>query len=357
MFRAGLKIRLKKMLMVAALAAAAAAGRQARADSGWNDANPAELKRHLGVLEAVVQACRKARNTTACDSKLAGSDDRLHWTAGTVSESREIRYDWLRDLLDRAGKKENAAPASASIMPHMDVIEKKPATVDELLGTAQNRLKDDEQQVDTLVAGSQTASDFGGEHKKLAEILSRRAYQGIAQKSPVNKFWEWLDNLINKLMGKLAGLGGKARWLPGLLLDLLIGGVLIGLVWSFIQIERRSRIRLIPETSGMSGAPSAREWQLWLKDAQDAAASGMWREAIHFLYWAAISRLESRRLWPADRARTPREYLILLPKADPRRDNLTTLTQSFERTWYGGREAALTDYETARAQAAALGVE
>jgi hypothetical protein len=138
---------------------------------------------------------------------------------------------------------------------------------------------------------------------------------------------------------------------------LLIGGVLIALVWSLIQIERRSRIRLIPETTGMSGAPSAREWQLWLRDAQDAAAAGLWREAIHFLYWAAISRLESRRLWPADRARTPREYLLLLPKTDPRRDNLSTLTRSFERTWYGGREAALTDYEVARTLAAGLGVE
>jgi hypothetical protein len=159
------------------------------------------------------------------------------------------------------------------------------------------------------------------------------------------------------MIGTLAGLGGKARWLPWLLLGLLIGGVLIALVWSLIQIERRSRIRLIPETSGMDGAPSAREWQLWLKDAQDAAAGGLWREAIHFLYWAAISRLESRRMWPADRARTPREYLLLLPRTDTRRDHLTTLTRSFERTWYGGRQAALADYETARALAAALGVE
>ncbi len=45
------------------------------------------------------------------------------------------------------------------------------------------------------------------------------------------------------------------------------------------------------------------------------------------------------RMWPADRARTPREYLRLLPAADPRLENLTTLTRSFERTWYGGREA------------------
>lgn len=354
-FRAGSRVWLRKALIAASLIAAAATARQARAD--MRDLGPAKLKQHLNNLETVTQACRTARNKTACDQSLVGPDDRLQWTTGAVKESREIRYDWLRDLLDRAGKKETTAPQSDAIMPQVAVIQEKPATLDELLGAAIDRLKDEEGQVDTLTAGAQAASDFRGQRKKLAEILSRQAYKSVRENPARNRFWEWLDNLSNRLLSKLAGIGGKAWWLPWVLLGLLILGVLIGLVWSLIQIERRSRIRLIPETNGMAGAPSAREWQLWLKDAQDAAAAGLWREAIHFLYWAAISRLESRRLWPADRARTPREYLLLLPKADPRRDNLTTLTRSFERTWYGGREAALTDYEAARTLAAGLGVE
>src|ERR1035441_9342535 len=77
--------------------------------------------------------------------------------------------------------------------------------------------------------------------------------------------------------------------------------------------------RLVPESDGPAvGAASARDWQLWLADARRAAAAGQWREAIHFVYWAAISRLESKRLWPADRARTPREYLSLVAAEDPR---------------------------------------
>jgi hypothetical protein len=87
------------------------------------------------------------------------------------------------------------------------------------------------------------------------------------------------------------------------------------------------------------------------------AQRGLWREAIHFLYWASISRLESKRLWPADRARTPREYLKLLPVADPRKLVLTSLTRSFERTWYGGREAQDSDFDAASKLAADLGVE
>ncbi|HUX44591.1 MAG TPA: DUF4129 domain-containing protein, partial [Terracidiphilus sp.] len=101
-------------------------------------------------------------------------------------------------------------------------------------------------------------------------------------------------------------------------------------------------------------AASARDWQLWLKDAEAAAAAGRWREAIHCVYWAAISRLEQKRLWPADRARTPREYLALVGEEDARRAGLAQLTRSFEHTWYGGKAASKGDYEQAEALATGL---
>jgi hypothetical protein len=91
-----------------------------------------------------------------------------------------------------------------------------------------------------------------------------------------------------------------------------------------------------------------------MEDARRAAAAGSWREAIHLVYWAAISRLESKRLWPADRARTPREYLALVAAEDPRKGSLAHLTQTFERFWYGGRPAGKSDYQGAEAIASAL---
>jgi hypothetical protein len=111
----------------------------------------------------------------------------------------------------------------------------------------------------------------------------------------------------------------------------------------------------VPESDGSAtGAASARDWQFWLEDARNASDKGLWREAIHFVYWAAISRLESKRLWPADRTRTPREYLALVGPKDPRRDSLTALTGSFERVWYGGRAAGEGDYLKAEQLAAGL---
>ncbi len=247
-----LRPALRMALLAAMFAAAAASGLEARADSGnWKDVNSTSLTQHMVNLEGVVEACRKARNATACDSSLVGPDDRLQWTVGAAKQSREIRYDWLRSLLDRAGKKETAPATAASVLPHVSVVQEKPTTIDQQLGIAINRLKDEEQQADALTgAGARTANDLAGQHARLASILSRRAYKGVSESSMGNKFQEWLDNLINRLFGGLAGLGQKAWWLPELLFGLLIGGVLIGLGWALIQIERRSRIRLIPETDG-----------------------------------------------------------------------------------------------------------
>lgn len=133
-------------------------------------------------------------------------------------------------------------------------------------------------------------------------------------------------------------------------------GVCIALAYSLLRLERRWRVRLTPDGDAVPapGAASARDWQLWLADARRAAAEGAWREAIHFLYWAAISRLESRRLWPADRARTPREYLALVAQEDPRKPGLSRLTGTFERFWYGGRAASESDYKDAESLATTL---
>ena len=96
--------------------------------------------------------------------------------------------------------------------------------------------------------------------------------------------------------------------------------------------------------------PKDRKLLLW----SVAAARGDWREAIHFLYWAAISRLEARRMWPTDRARTPREYLALVAADDARKPGLGALTREFELTWYGGRPAGESEYRGAEALAVAL---
>ena len=179
----------------------------------------------------------------------------------------------------------------------------------------------------------------------MKQVLAGRDFRNLDEPTVKNALLEKVGNWLNRLFENAAQLSARAAWVG----RALCGDSFWPSAWAWCGAccnwNAAGACGLVPESGSLpTGAASARDWQLWLEDARRAAAAGLWREAIHFLYWAAISRLESRRLWPADRARTPREYLALVAPEDPRRAGLATLTGSFERTWYGGRPAEERDY-------------
>lgn len=349
------------VLAVLVLAVAALPTRaQLATDAGWRDVSVAEYRQHLEELGSVVADCQTQRkvkgasaaNDPACDPARIGPDDRVHGTAAGDSQPREVRYDWLRAVLGRAANKGGAAKPIA-IGPVAGG-KSHQLTVDALLTEARRRLQEDMKQA----AGPAEASLlYSGERKSLDAILAQKAYQGVTEVSARERFVEWFDNLLDKIFSSLFRFGSRSPWIAFTLRALLLVVICTALIWLLVRIERRSRVRLNPDDAPAPGAPSAREWQLWLQDANAMAAKGLWREAIHFVYWASIARLESKRLWPADHARTPREYLGLLAGSDPRKLSLTELTRKFERTWYGGRAAESSDFRAALELAAALGVE
>lgn len=324
--------------------------------AGSRQVSIAEYRQHLQNLVGLVEACqaqhakKQAADSDACDPRQIGPDDRLYWPA-TSTQTREVRYDWLRAVFGKASKTGNPTQQTT---PALGAGQKNASlSVDELLAQARQRLLEDEQQASSPAEAS---ANYSAERKSLDAILAQKAYQGVSEISPRERFVEWIDNLLDKLLAALERLGSHAPWIGWVLRLVLLVAICAGLIWFLVRIERNARIRLIPDIVPAPDAPSAREWQLWLKDAQSMAAKRQWRQAIHFLYWASIARLESMRLWPADRARTPREYLALMANADPRKASLTELTRSFERTWYGGRSAADSDFDSALKLAAALGV-
>jgi hypothetical protein len=346
-------------LLLALIMAAPLAPAQATDGAGMHDVSLADYRQHLEQLDSIIVACRAqvARKTpvpssdNVCDPDHVGSDDRVSGFAG--SSPREVRYDWLRSVLASA-RSGHAATPPAAIRLTPGAQSAAPPTIDELLGEAQTRIENDEKQT----AGSAgQASAYAAQRSTLNAILSERAYQSSTQSSPIDRFREWLDSLLDKFLAGLVRFGSRSRWIAWTLRVLLVLGICVGFVWAIVRMERASRIKLVPDVVPSPDAPSAREWQLWLADARAMAAKAQWRDAIHFVYWAAIARLESRRMWPADRARTPREYLALMPGGDSRTPNLTALTRSFERTWYGGRAAGSGDFQSALDLAASLGVK
>jgi hypothetical protein len=290
-----------------------------------------------------------------------GQDDRVPIGDGANSGRRLIRYGWLRLVLSQAQDKDPVAGGSvakssadpahgsedAPAGEHDDA--PKPTT---LLRYAETRLVHDLARIDSAPS---PAPAHTSERETMRQVLSGYEFRNLQDPSQRDKFWERVSAMLNRILGSISRVVPHSVWVSRIVFWGFILAVCVGLVWGLLQLERRWRTGLILDSDGpAAGAASARDWQLWIQDARQAAEAGLWREAIHSLYWASISRLESLRLWPADRARTPREYLALVASEDPRKPGLTTMTGSFERFWYGGRSAAQSDYLNAEELATAL---
>lgn len=327
----------------------------------WQDASVEDYRNHLVTLQRLTDACARARNVTSCDPTLVGPDDRVPVGTSSNSERRIVRYGWLRILFSRAEEPDKAQqapgtrkPANPGEVPEDPQQSARPeqATTSQLLHDAETRLANDLEQAKGALA---QAPAYKREREVMKQVLSGREFRDLKQPTTQDTALERLGNWLNRLFANMDKMRARSAWVGRALIWGFFGAIGIGLAIGLIRMERRWRVRLVPLSDRPApDAASARDWQLWMGDARKAAAAGLWREAIHFLYWAAISRLESKRLWPADRARTPREYLALVAGEDPRRESLALLTRSFERTWYGGREAGEGDYRAAEAVVAEL---
>jgi hypothetical protein len=190
----------------------------------------------------------------------------------------------------------------------------------------------------------------------LRGILSRREFRGVEAQSPLEA---WKDRLLRWML-RLLGRGfehlpetpifGRVLLWSLMACTVAIAGILIWRVLSRAARDTASLGDLTPHD-----APSAKPWRQWLAEAEAAAQRGDLRDAIHLGYWASISYLEAGGSWRPDRARTPREYLSLLPEQSTRREPLTELTWCFENTWYGNRPASEQDFSFAMVQLERLG--
>ncbi len=321
----------------------------------WQDVSMDQYREHLISLQGLTAECAKARDLKTCDPTLVGLDDRIPIDTRPHAERRLVRYGWLRILFSHAEEPDQAEEAPDSrgkAIPARDTVRPAPPTTSQLLIDAQSRLTRD-------LADASRPAAIAPSHAQVRDsmklVLSGREFRNLQQPPEGDTLLERFGNWLNRMIANIDKMRAHSAWVGRAMVWGFFVAVGVGLAWGLLRIERRWRIRLVPSYQAPTPeAASARDWQLWLADARRAASAGLWREAIHFVYWASISRLESGRLWPADRARTPREYLALMAPEDPRQAGLASLTNSFERTWYGGREARESDYRRAEALAAAL---
>jgi hypothetical protein len=182
----------------------------------------------------------------------------------------------------------------------------------------------------------QSPSDSSLVRAKLTQILARREFNQVHGPTGFDRLkyriLMWLLRLLSRLFGasSVPTVGRILVW------TLVAVAVLVTAFLIYRSIRQTARLEhVVPDVIPVS----AKSWRAWMEEAQSAAAKGLWRESVHLAYWAGISFLEQSGMWKPDKARTPREYLRLLPAGSEYRMPLSDLTRKLELTWYGNQPA------------------
>ena len=289
----------------------------------------AEYRDHLRSLATLIAQCQQHIDASHCNADAVGPDDIV--TATQQAGPRRIPYGWLRGLLDRIGS-QKISPADAG----------------PLLKTATQRIQLEESEaLGFSASGLPALSNHAAERSALTAILERAEFRH-ADRSLTQRVLEAIAIWLNQRLTGLVEYSAHRRWL-GLLLEWgLVAFACLGLAYWFVRQTRRARGFHSEATQQLQNAPAMRNWERLREEADEAARQQRWRDAVRGYYWATIARFESRGQWPADRARTPREYLQLVLPGHAKHDDLRLLTQRFETCWYGSETATQPDCDAAR---------
>lgn len=290
-----------------------------------------EYRQELDRLHTVVAGCAqllgsKTGPPKACDPAQVGPDVVVSIPGG----KRAVGYEWLRESLRQAEQSPNGANGLAA----------------NSLKDAGARLLEMKQDAVSFPSSPYVPGNVAKIRHQLDDILDSPDYPQAKPPSFLERLWldfrQWLLKTILSVMPR------NASSTSIYLLELVVIAIPCGLlIWWFVRKLTVQKLGLSRDSISDASAPSAQPWDEWLKQAQTLAGESRWREAIHHVYWAAISCLESRHFWSADRARTPREYLGLLQANPDTQADLSSLTRSFERTWYGASPAIEKDFDQA----------
>lgn len=286
-----------------------------------------QYQAHLRQLHTLAANC--AAKTSACDAKSVGSDEQVQLPGlgvGANVNSFQAHYGWLRNALTSAQK--DAGKPRADMMRD-----------------AQDRLEEALSEVSNSTA---KPANLATARQKAEAILRHPEFATVSEPSLWDKFWARVGLWLDKLFGGVADFGQRSPWIGPLIEWGLLGLALLAIAFWVIRVMQRQRLAVRME-SARQFDPWEEAARNWRELADQQAAQGAWREAVHCLYWASIAALEGRSLWAPNRSRTPREYVRLLESGSKRWRLLRQQTQGFERVWYGLREAARHDYESALA--------
>ena len=251
------------------------------------------------------------------------------WRIETPQQTFEVRSEWLRQDLNDWQKK-----------PSHEIQDRIFARLQTLRSEA--------------ASFQDSPKDVSQKRVLLNGILAGREFQNIHGPTWLDRFKQRLVELLIKLLGRVF----QSSAIPAIGNVVVYGLMALALLavayWMYRTIRNNAGVESI---APLLLSVSSKGWKVWMKEARLAAERGNWRDAIHLGYWCGISFLEAQELWRPDTARTPREYLRLLPSASEHRKTLGTLTRTFELVWYGTQEADENAFSETLAQLEKLGCQ
>lgn len=316
------------LAVVAMMLVVFGSARGARAE-GLKKISVDEFRADVVRLQRVVSECETS--ATGCNSVAVGDDVAV---GDTATGGFEEHWQWLRAALDKA--KTTKAEERATLLQE---------TNGQLGELAQ------ESGAGTSAGEAQA---FDRARAEANAVLSQRDFQRGGGPTWWDRLKAWVLEWLGRFFTGVVAVGVAAPWLGRLVEWVFFVGAAVGLLFFLLRNVARQRLRVGLGDSALRTTEwdsEADDWEQW---AEQHAAAGEWREAVHCLYWAAIVSLETRRAWRHNPTRTPREYVRLLKPGSAQQLGLRRLTQIFERVWYGLRDANAEEYAEARTQYARL---
>jgi hypothetical protein len=272
-----------------------------------NDLTAAEYRAELDQLQVATQQL----DSSGRDIPSALRDLPQSWRVSAENQDFEISAESLRLDVRKFEQGRNVTTASA------------------IRSEIQNLHND-------LDGFERSPQDVRSSRERLTTILARPEFRDVRGPTLLDRLAQKLLAIIISLLEPLF----RSSAIPTISKVLVYGLICLAVLTLGFLAYRQIKSAGKREGVVPTDLPfSARSWALWLAEALAAGAQNNWREAIHLAYWAGISFLEHQGTWRPDRARTPREYLRLLPRSSEHRETLAALTQIFEITWYAKREA------------------
>jgi Domain of unknown function (DUF4129) len=285
------------------------------------------VSKYIAELDGLASTARQLAHPE--DVRKLLNDIPTVWRIQTAQQTFEVPSEWLRQDLNEWQKK-----------PSHEI-------QDRIFARLQTLRAETASFQDSPKDVSQTRALLNG-------ILAGREFQNIHGPTWLDRFKQRVVELLIKLLGRVF----KSSAIPTIGNAVVYGLMALALLavayWMYRTIRNNAGVEAI---ASLSLSVSGKGWKVWMKEARLAAEGGNWRDAIHLGYWCGISFLEAQELWRPDTARTPREYLRLLPSASEHRQTLGTLTRTFELVWYGTQEADANAFSETLAQLEKLGCQ